>query len=84
MEHLFLIIPHKYLSDSKWTPCVCVFKFGAGRGKCHQGKLEAAVNTDIHYKKSPVDVKLDFTICYFDHWQNRTAMGSERPECLHG
>lgn len=24
-----------------------------------QGKLEAAVNTDIHYKKSPVDLKLD-------------------------
>lgn len=50
---------------------VCVFVWGR---KC--SKLEAAVTTDIHYKKSPVDLKLDFTICYLDHWQNRKAMGS--------
>lgn len=52
--------------------CVCLF----GGWEVPQGKLEDAVNTDIHYKKSPVDLKLDFTTCYLDHWQSRTAMGS--------
>lgn len=60
---------------------VCVFVWGRKCSKC--SKLEAAVTTDIHYKKSPVDLKLDFTICYLDHWQNRKAMGSQRPESLH-
>lgn len=36
-------------------------------------KLEAAVNPEIHCKKSPDD--LGFTIYYLDHWQNRAPMG---------
>lgn len=47
-----------------------------GKQGVPQGKLEAAVNTDTHYKKSPADLQLDFTIFYLDHWQNRTGLGS--------